>query len=211
MYLEILPDIEKLSFVAGIILLFVALIGGGFKIKEIEMPRVKGIFRFLSAIFGLLLMGIGINNMIEPKKIKPNPADTIVEIIQPEIHCADCKVWNLIWLSNNTQYEALLVFNPTKGYGKMRVKYFSEGKIIIVQEEMNQKSTVRGQFLAGQNPFNTETFQPITSYIPDNIIMNGDSIWVFDQNGTYETRAIPINDVQALYQVFGFSYLDLDF
>ena len=213
--------IETLSFIAGILLLFVALIGGGFKIKEIEVPKVGSIFRILSAIVGivLLILGIGLyeNNRDQLSKANTEIPETASQIqsqaeAEPEkVYCPDCKVWNFHWETAGSQYEALLVFNPLKGYGKMRVKYYKENVLKLIQEEINQVSTGSGQYLAGKNPFDAETFQPVLSYVPDNVIMDGQTISVFDPNGTYPATFIPINDVDAIIKVFGFNYTDLDF
>ncbi|MBE7169546.1 MAG: hypothetical protein INR73_03105 [Williamsia sp.] len=206
-------SLEILSFLAGIILVFISLVGGGFKIKEIEIPRVSAVFRVLSALLGFLFIivsfGMNTNKGVNAYSAK---SDSSVETSIPQkSYCTKCKVWNFLWICNGVQYEALLIYNPTRGFGKMRVKYFTDNKNIIVQEEMSQVSTGQGQYLKGQNPFDTNTFQPITDYIPDNLIMNNETIKVFDSNIVYETNLAKINDVEAMIRAFGFSSEDLDF
>lgn len=206
--------IDTLSFIAGLLLLFVALIGGGFKIQQIEMPKVSGIIRILSALAGIVLLVIGLSLYYSK-----NDEKTIVDKVEAKsetmrgekVYCPDCRVWNFLWVGNGTQYEALLVFNPLKGFGRMRVRYFNGTATVVIQEEMNQKSTDQGQYLEGRNPFDVVTSQPIAAYVPDNLIMNNESVQVFDNSGIYETTILHINDVNAAYKVFGFNYSDLDF
>lgn len=153
------------------------------------------------------------NNSRNDLATSPVVTETQQEMQQEaRVFCRDCRVWKFLWIGiDGIQYDALLVFNPSKGYGKMRVKYFDGNANRIIQEEMNQVSTDQGQYLEGRNPFDTETFQPLVSYMPDNVAMNGENIVVFDINGDYDTRMLPITDVVAECSVFGFSNSDLDF
>lgn len=54
--------LEAVSFVIGGILIVTAIVGGGFEIKEIKMPRVGAVPRFFSLVVGafFVLIGIGV-------------------------------------------------------------------------------------------------------------------------------------------------------
>ena len=93
----------------------------------------------------------------------------------------------------------------------MRVKYIYESKSRIIQEEMYQVNDEYGQYLAGKNPFDTYTGQPLSSYLPDNVIMEDDLVYVFDDNYTYETQLVEITDVNAILRAFNFTDADIDF
>ncbi len=208
-------SIEVISFLAGLLLLFIALIGGGFKAKEIEIPKVSTGIRIMSAIVGIVLLVIGISVYFSKEEPKTAESQQQTEQEQTDqqqkVICADCRFWNFYWIANGVQFEGLLAFNPTKGYGKMRVKFIDESGSRIIQEEMNQVSTDQGQYLAGKNPFDTYTGQPISSYIPDNLIMDNATISVFDNSGTYDTRIVEITDIDAIVRVFNFTESDLDY
>jgi len=49
-------SIELIAFCAGIILLLIAIIGGGIKIKEIEVPLLSESGRILFALLGFFAM-----------------------------------------------------------------------------------------------------------------------------------------------------------
>jgi hypothetical protein len=54
--------LEAVSFVIGGILIVTAIVGGGFEIKEIKMPKVGAVPRFFSLVVGafFVLIGIGV-------------------------------------------------------------------------------------------------------------------------------------------------------
>lgn len=126
------------------------------------------------------------------------------------VYCLDCKAFNIKWIANDIQYCALLIYNPIKGYGKMRVKYLSDYEYITIQEEMYETITEQGVYLKGRNPFNVETYLP-THYIPDNIVVNDDNIQIFDENGQYYASIVPIKDLISILNEFGFTNVDLNF
>jgi hypothetical protein len=68
-------SIPILSFLVGCILIGVAVIGGGFEIKEIKMPRVGVLVRLLSTGAGLafIFLGIGLADM------ERSPASSVAE------------------------------------------------------------------------------------------------------------------------------------
>jgi len=46
--------------VLGGILILAGLLGGGFELKELKMPRVGGVARVLSLVAGIVLLGLGL-------------------------------------------------------------------------------------------------------------------------------------------------------
>lgn len=57
-------DLPTISFLFGAILVAVAILGGGFEIKEIKVPQVRGVTRIVAAFVGLLFLSIGIKDEI---------------------------------------------------------------------------------------------------------------------------------------------------
>jgi hypothetical protein len=51
---------ELLAFFFGILLLFVAIVGGGFEMRELKVPRVGKIARIASAVAGVFFLAIGL-------------------------------------------------------------------------------------------------------------------------------------------------------
>lgn len=237
-------NIEILSFIAGIILMFVALTGGGLKVKEIEIPTVSKIFRWLCAIAGIVFIVIGVEmhstNTESPESRKvesevtqtdnpessnaeidtestqyPNPPKTADDASgrgqKQKVYCPDCTIVNFKWTVNGTQYNALLFYNPIKGYGKMRVKYTKDNSYIFVQEEMYKTSVDQIQFIKGENPFNLDTGLPDATYTPDNLVIENGILTVVDANGVYDTEIIEITDIVTVMGTYGFTYADVDF
>ena len=59
-------SVQLLAFVFGGILLFVGVLGGGFEVKELKIPKVGIGVRLLSAIIGLVFIGLGFSGLPEP-------------------------------------------------------------------------------------------------------------------------------------------------
>lgn len=68
-------SIEIVSFVFGGILLFVGVVGGGFELKELKVPKVGMGVRVVSAIVGFLFvcLGFGTNSNSASKPSVPDP------------------------------------------------------------------------------------------------------------------------------------------
>ncbi|HEX5724293.1 MAG TPA: hypothetical protein VFX98_02440 [Longimicrobiaceae bacterium] len=60
--------IEVVSFIAGVILVAVGVIGGGFELKELKIPRVGAIARVFSLGIGMFFvsLGIGLDDRLAP-------------------------------------------------------------------------------------------------------------------------------------------------
>jgi hypothetical protein len=73
-------SIEVLAFAFGIVLLFVAIVGGGFELRELKVPKVGRIARVVSGIAAVifLLIGFGATSVADTGPAAP-PATTSVE------------------------------------------------------------------------------------------------------------------------------------
>jgi hypothetical protein len=60
-------SIELLAFFFGILLLFVAIVGGGFEVRELKVPRVGRIARMVSAVAGVLFLTLGFSGTTVPE------------------------------------------------------------------------------------------------------------------------------------------------
>jgi hypothetical protein len=70
-------SIELLAFVFGILLLFVAIVGGGFELRELKVPRVGKVARVVSALLGVLFLMVGFSgSTMEPIGQAPAQAKT---------------------------------------------------------------------------------------------------------------------------------------
>jgi PAN domain-containing protein len=52
--------ITTMSFVFGALLLLVGIVGGGFEIRELRMPRVPGLARLVSSVAGVIFIGFAL-------------------------------------------------------------------------------------------------------------------------------------------------------
>lgn len=51
--------IEALSFIFGCILILIGIIGGGFEVKELKIPKVAWLTRIIAIIAGIAFLGLG--------------------------------------------------------------------------------------------------------------------------------------------------------
>jgi protein TonB len=78
--------VELLSFGAGIILLVLAAVGGGFEAREIKFPPLSRTSRFLSLVAGIALMVIGLQlrePFTGPGQLSP-PGQTPEPTVRPD-------------------------------------------------------------------------------------------------------------------------------
>jgi hypothetical protein len=85
--------IELLSYIFGIVLVFVAIVGGGFELRELKVPKVGRAARIVSGVTGVLflLLGIGFSaGLTDPgnppapvavagDQATPSPIDFVVQ------------------------------------------------------------------------------------------------------------------------------------
>jgi hypothetical protein len=66
--------IELLAFIFGIVLLFIAIVGGGFELRELKVPRVGRVARIVSAVAGVIFLALGFSGSSVSKSAEPPPA-----------------------------------------------------------------------------------------------------------------------------------------
>lgn len=61
-------ELNLIAFLFGAILLGVAVVGGGFELKELKVPKVSWFPRFISALLGMffIVLGIGLDASVTP-------------------------------------------------------------------------------------------------------------------------------------------------
>ncbi len=57
---------QSIVFVFGGLLILIGVLGGGFEIKELRVPKITGLTRGLSLVGGIVLVGIGITVLNRP-------------------------------------------------------------------------------------------------------------------------------------------------
>ena len=71
-------NVEILSFILGALLLLIGIIGGGFEIKELKLPKVGGTTRLISIIVGSLFIALGVIGIDFITGIIGKPPETVV-------------------------------------------------------------------------------------------------------------------------------------
>lgn len=71
-------SIDVLAFAFGGVLLLVGILGGGFELKELKIPRVGGIIRLVTLLAGtcFITLGIGLNS-----SVKAPPSQTNIPVV----------------------------------------------------------------------------------------------------------------------------------
>jgi hypothetical protein len=59
-------SVQLLAFFFGILLLFVAIVGGGFELRELKVPRVGWVTRVVSAVVGAFFLVLGFPGITAP-------------------------------------------------------------------------------------------------------------------------------------------------
>jgi hypothetical protein len=72
-------SVEVLAFAFGIVMLFIAIVGGGFELRELKVPKVGRIARMVSGITGVifLLVGIGATTLANPTPAGATPTTSV--------------------------------------------------------------------------------------------------------------------------------------
>jgi hypothetical protein len=68
-------SVELLAFFFGILLLFVAIVGGGFEVRELKVPRVGRAARVISAVAGVLFLMLGFSGSTATELAGTPPAE----------------------------------------------------------------------------------------------------------------------------------------
>lgn len=67
-------NIQLVAFGFGCLLLMVAILGGGFEVKELKVPKVGRAPRFAACLFGVLFVFIGIKSDLNLTALAPHAA-----------------------------------------------------------------------------------------------------------------------------------------
>lgn len=207
--------IEVVSFITGGILVATAIVGGGFEIKEIKMPRVGAGVRIVSLVVGsgflLLAMGMwGLNNpqlLVENPPVSalmPDPAVAQPEAQQPVVYpdpepAAEPGFTGFTgdtYLSWEIEGVAVSAAARFAGMGGMiRVGWqdpASGQQNEVLQDLVLQQSPEGVLYYQGVNPRDAVTEQPRTEYNPDQFrVVRSERGWTIDQ----------ICDIQACWRV----------
>ena len=74
---------QSIIFIFGGLLIVIGVLGGGFEIKELKVPKIAGINRALSLIGGILLVGIGITVLNQSNPFSPAPLPKPISTLEP--------------------------------------------------------------------------------------------------------------------------------
>jgi len=69
-------EIKTIAFVFGVILLATGILGGGFQLKELNVPKVSWLPRFFATVVGtfFILLGVGLDS---PSTTQPDPSPPV--------------------------------------------------------------------------------------------------------------------------------------
>lgn len=88
--------LQTLSFIFGALLLLVGLIGGGFEVKELKLPKVGWPIRLISIMLGSFFITISLGIITPPKKVVvPNVVDLPQEKAQTVLINRNLKLGNV--------------------------------------------------------------------------------------------------------------------
>lgn len=96
-------------------------------------------------------------------------------------------VYEIRFVSSTTQHRAALILFGN-GTGKIRVRYFSQGRTKMVEQYVRSENTRYGLRLACYNPVYPGTSVRFPNYITDNFYLSQDeygtvSVWNIDDAG----------------------------
>ena len=78
-------NIQIAAFAFGGLLLFIGVVGGGFEVKELKVPKVGTGVRVLSVVIGVLFIGLGFGSTPSDPKSSPNgPSPVYADTPQEE-------------------------------------------------------------------------------------------------------------------------------
>jgi hypothetical protein len=94
--------LETLSFIFGALLFLVGLIGGGFEVKELKLPKVGWPIRLISIIVGAFFIAISLLGIIKPKIDVPNVVNLPLEKAQTAVIKSNLKIGNVELIETKT-------------------------------------------------------------------------------------------------------------
>jgi hypothetical protein len=152
--------IEFIAFVAGLILLIAAIVGGGFEVKELKVPKLGLVARVGSAIFGaVLLLGptgyfVKLRDFIsppapvqtarqpdappggQPPAPAPAPPGPVAEVA-PEVVIED-------ELGTNQQYERINVFINGQSAGTLSIDHGQPMQTLVFRAKPGDRYQLTG-------------------------------------------------------------------
>lgn len=81
-----MATVEIVAFVFGGFLLLVAILGGGFEVRELKVPRVGWTSRMMSSLFGVVFIVVGLT---QGHAGPGAPADPEIEIVEESADVAE--------------------------------------------------------------------------------------------------------------------------
>lgn len=141
--------IETVVFVFGGILLLIGILGGGFEVKELKIPKVTMVPRLLASIVGLVFIGVGISMMggeTKPGSSAGEPAvESQAEAIEFTIHDH---------IGENQVSEQVTVIIDGKNVGNLTVnEHYPSSKLMVTVPQRGQHSytiDARAVFKSGE-------------------------------------------------------------
>ncbi len=85
-------DLHTLTFVFGALLLLIGLLGGGFEIKELKLPKVGWSIRLISIIVGAVFIAIGLNVIEIHRGIPDQSIATEISELEHQIRDIDIQI-----------------------------------------------------------------------------------------------------------------------
>jgi len=113
-------DTQTLSFVLGAVLLLIGILGGGFEIRELKVPRVNRGPRLLAAMVGSLFIVLGLSGTLADPPSRgagnvPGPAPTPVAIVTDTPAAADFTIHNELGDGEISEQVTVLIDGKTVG------------------------------------------------------------------------------------------------
>lgn len=71
-------SIQVVMMIIGAVLLLIAILGGGFELKELKIPTVTMAPRLLAGIAGIVFIGLGIARVEKDPSLRPEPSPIYV-------------------------------------------------------------------------------------------------------------------------------------
>lgn len=85
-------DLHTLAFVFGALLLLIGLLGGGFEVKELKLPKVGWSIRLISITVGMFFLAIGLNVIEIPRIATDTHSSVATEISELERKVQDIDI-----------------------------------------------------------------------------------------------------------------------
>jgi hypothetical protein len=141
--------IETVAFIFGGILLLIGILGGGFELKELKVPKVTLGPRLLASVVGLIFVGVGIGMMGGDTKSGS-------EANKPDVQSQTSPIEFMIndHIGENQVSEQVTVILDGKNVGNLTVnEHYPNSKLMVTVPRRGQYSysiDVRAVFRSGE-------------------------------------------------------------